>query len=112
MTMAAAPASSRRRTIPRSSTRGEAPGISGCDNSRPRYVVERSKASPFLRRGRAFRDPGGSQVRGLRGVGQRRELLIVAEPAVRLFLGQRAEILRAVPGQPLEHAEAILVLHV
>src|SRR5262245_35752073 len=112
MTIAAAPASSRRRTIPRSSTRGEAPGISGCGSSRPRYVVERSTASPFLRRGRAIRGPGGNEVRGLRRVGQRRELLVVAEPAGRLLLRGGAEHLRPVGAEPLEHPEAVLVLHV
>src|SRR5215471_13854561 len=108
MTIAAAPASSRRRTIPRSSTRGDAPGISGCGSSRPRYVVERSTASPFLRalRGR------GDEVRHLRRVGQRRELLVVAEPAGRLLLGEGGKLLRAVGAQPLEHPEAVLVLHV
>jgi hypothetical protein len=36
MTIADAPASSRRRTVPRSSTSGDAEGISGCARRRPR----------------------------------------------------------------------------
>ena len=35
MTIAAAPASSSRRTVSRSSTSGEAPGMSGCGSSKP-----------------------------------------------------------------------------
>src|SRR5262245_43611551 len=40
--MADAPASSSCLTTPRSSTSGDAPGMSGCGSENPRYVVERS----------------------------------------------------------------------
>ena len=53
ITIAAAPASSRRRTESRSSTSGEEPGISGCGSAKPRYVVERSMVTSLRRRDRA-----------------------------------------------------------
>src|SRR5262249_49353669 len=44
--MADAPASSSRRTMSRSSTSGDAPGMNGWARSRPRYRVERSISAP------------------------------------------------------------------
>src|SRR5262245_48761541 len=68
MTIAAAPASSRRRTMSRSSTMGEAPGMSGCGNTNPRYLVVRFMGPDAARAGvPAFRPtPRGSRAHGPR----------------------------------------------
>src|SRR5262249_49493852 len=103
ITIAAAPASSRRRTLSRSSTRGEAPGIKGCGSFSPRYVVVRSIV-PSLGRGR----------RGLfdRGHLDARELLVDRVAPGRALLGHAEEAAEAQRVELLHHPEARLVPHV
>src|SRR5262249_14114296 len=118
MTMAAAPASSRRLTVSRSSTSGEAPGMNGCGRSRPRYFVLRSMASfPGGARGRPARP---SALRGRlrrRVLAQRRdaaarELLVAGVALPRVLLGPGQQLLEALGVDLLDHPEARLVPHV
>src|SRR5262245_42329572 len=118
MTMAAAPASSRRLTVSRSSTSGEAPGMNGWGRSRPRYFVLRSTASfpGASARAPARRSAFRHRLRRLFLAQGRdadpRELLVdrVALPSVLLGPGQ--QLLEPLGVRLLDHPEARLVPHV
>src|SRR4051794_26110088 len=110
--MAAAPASSRRRTLSRSSTSGEAPGMNGWGSVRPRYVVDRSMGSSLsvhaIGAGRNGGGRGffGSGFLGILGAcrrhGELRELLVHAHALDGGALGGLRQ---------LAEAHGVLLLH-
>ncbi len=102
-----APASSRRRTVSRSSTRGDAPGIKRVRQLKShvcRGKIHRSssyaEASPFSAAGSLRRDSGN---------GDMRQLLVESDALCGLFLGRARQLSKPRRVDLRDHAEACLV---